>query len=295
MGFQLWISPNTGIRRKGTTFKELQAIFIDNITTKLIYEPIYCCRTNDYAPEVGETLDNRDFDVIGVIDENDHIFGFAVREELGENRVEEYTRKIELENITSDSTPILELLNILSNSAYTFVVQKNKVVGIVTRADINKPIVRIYIFGIISLFEMHLNFWINTFYKDDSWKTQIQENRFQEAEKIYKTRKGNNDDLTLLECAQLCDKRDVLNNTNEFREQFEFSKIQFDRLLKDSEKIRNELAHSQNSIIANLKWEQFVSTISNIESFLHKYEGIVDAKVRTQNKGKNNSINGSKY
>lgn len=284
MGFQLWISPNTGIRRKGTTFKELQAIFIDNITTKLIYEPIYCCRTNDYAPDVREALDNRDFDVIGVIDENESIFGFALRKELGENRVEEHTRKIELENITSDSTPILELLNILSNNPYAFVVQKNKVVGIVTRADINKPIVRIYIFGIISLFEMHLNFWINQFYKDDSWKTQIQENRFQETEKIYESRKGNNDDLTLLECAQLCDKRDVLNNTDEFRKQFEFSKNQFERLLKDSEKIRNELAHSQNSIIANLKWEKFVSTISSIESFLHKSEGIVEAKARTYNK-----------
>jgi hypothetical protein len=74
----------------------------------------------------------------------------------------------------------------------------------------------------------------------------------------------------------------VLNNTNEFREKFEFSKNQFERLLEDSEKIRNELAHSQNSIIANLKWEKFVSTISSIESFLHKSEGFVDA--RTHNK-----------
>ena len=32
MGYQLWISPQTGIRRKGTTFKELQTLFIDQIT-----------------------------------------------------------------------------------------------------------------------------------------------------------------------------------------------------------------------------------------------------------------------
>jgi predicted transcriptional regulator len=284
MGFQLWISPNTGIRRKGTTFRELQAIFIDSITTKLIYEPIYCCRIEDSGREVKKTLENRDFDIIGVINENENIFGFAVRDELGNKKVEHYTKRIELENITADSTPILELLNILSINPYAFVIQKNEIVGIVTRADINKPIVRIYIFGIISLFEMHLNFWINEFHKDDSWKDKIQETRFKEAEKIFNIRKGQNDDLTLLECAQLCDKRDVLNNTDEFRSLFKLSKKQFERLLKDSEKIRNELAHSQNSIIANLNWENFVNTISNVESFLNKSEEIVDSKARTKNK-----------
>ena len=281
MGYQLWISPMTGIRRKGTTFKELQTIFIDNITTKLIYEPIYCCRADDYANEVKEDLERRDFDVIGVIDENENIFGFAFKKDLIDNTVNEYTRKIELENITADSTPIIELLSILSNNPYSFVIQKNKIVGIVTRADINKPIVRIYIFGIISLLEMHLNFWIIEYYKNDLWNTQIQKKRFEEAKKIFITRKGNNDDLTLLECVQFCDKRDILKKTDEFLGQFKFSKNQFERILKDSEKIRNELAHSHNSIIANLNWKKFVSTISSIELFLHKSEDIGETRVQT--------------
>ncbi len=284
MGFQLWISPNTGIRRKGTTFKELQNIFIDNITTKFIYEPIYSCRLEDYAIEVKETLEYRDFDVIGVIDKNENLIGYAIREEMGECIINDFVRKIELGNIASDSTPILELLNILSIKPYSFVVESNKVVGIVTRADINKPIVRIYIFGIISLFELHLNFWITENYKDNSWQDIIKEDRLKATIGIYDNRKGNNEELTLLECAQFCDKRDILRNTDEFINMFEFSKKNFERLLKDAEKIRNELAHSQNSIIANLDWERFVKTISNIESFLHKSEKIVEEKARTPNK-----------
>lgn len=285
MGFQLWISPNTGIRRKGTTFKELQGLFIDNITTKFIYEPINCCRLSDNSFEVKRTLERLDFDVMGVIDDTENVIGYVLKEELKHGRIQEVTHRIELENIISDSAPILELLNILSKKPYSFVIESNKVVGIVTRADINKPIVRIYIFGIISLFELHLNFWINQFHEEDSWSHLISEKRLNEAEKIFENRKGKNEELTLLECIQLCDKRDILQNTDDFTEQFEFSKKKFNRLLKDVETIRNELAHSQDSIISNLDWDRFVDTISNIEVFLNKSENIVEeiAKASSNN------------
>lgn len=278
MGFQLWMSKKTGIRRKGTTFKELQSIFIDSITTKLIYEPIYCCRLNDSAVEVQQTLSERDFDIIGVIDANENVIGFAKKEELRHGNILESFHEIKLKHIIADSTSISELLNILSKNSYSFILQENQIVGIVTRADINKPIVRIYLFGIISLFELHLTFWINEYYQEMTWKNQINEARLSLAEDTLKKRKGNNDELTLLECLQLCDKRDILNKTSIFMTQFKFSKTQFDKLLKDTERIRNELAHSQNSIIANLEWSRFVSTISNIESFLKISEEMVEGQ-----------------
>ncbi len=284
MGFQLWISPNTGIRRKGTTFKELQNIFIDNITTKFIYEPVYCCRLNDPGLEVRETLVLRDFDVIGVIDENDNVIGYALRKELTNGSISKFIRKIELGKMTADSTPILELMNILHINDYSFVLESNKVVGIVTRADINKPIVRIYIFGIISLFELHLNFWINEYYNNDSWKKLITEQRLEETIEIYKLRKGNNEELTLLECAQFSDKKEILSQTENFRNQFDFSKGGFEKLLRSAESIRNELAHSQNSIIANLEWNRFVYTISRVETFLTQSEKFVEENTRTHNK-----------
>ena len=171
----------------------------------------------------------------------------------------------------------------MSINSYSFIVESNKVVGIVTRADINKPIVRIYIFGIISLFELHLNFWINEYYIGDSWTEKIQEKRLKTTIETFEKRRGKNEELTLLECAQLCDKRDVLRNTDEFINMFDFTKNGFVRLLKDAEKIRNELAHSQHSIIANLDWVIFVNTISEIESFLHQSEKNVEAKARTPN------------
>jgi predicted transcriptional regulator len=285
MGYELWISPNTGIRRKGTTFKELQSLFIDKISTKYIYEPILSCKMTDESTHVKETLDQREFDIVGVINENAQIIGFAKREELTEGPIENFTKKIEIQNVISDSTPISRLLNILLKEPFAFVLVEENINGIITRADINKPIVRIYLFGIISLFEMHINFWIKDFYDNESWKEILKKERLTEAKDIYELRKGKNEDLSLLECIQLCDKKVILKSTIDFQKKFDFSKNQIERLLKNVEKIRNELVHSQNSIISNLEWTDFVKTISNTENFLSISEKIVEQKARTPNTG----------
>jgi len=280
MGYELWISPNSGIRRKGTTFKELQSIFFDSITTRFIYEPVYSCKLTDESENVKGILSQKEFDIVGVIDEANQIIGYAERFELTNGHIKKFTKEIRISQVISDSTPISHLLNILYDVSFVFVIVKDKIGGIVTRADINKPIIRIYLFGIISLFEMHLNFWINEFYENESWTGKLKENRLQEASKTYELRKGNNDDLSLLECLQLCDKKTILKSTNIFQEQFTFSKTQIVILLENIEKIRNELAHSQNSIISNLEWSEFVNTISKAQDFLSKSEKIVEEKAR---------------
>ncbi|GET23279.1 CBS domain-containing protein [Prolixibacter denitrificans] len=275
MGYELWISSKTGIRRKGTTFKELQSLFIENITTKFIFEPIYCCKLEDSAYHVRYALEDRDFDIVGVMDDDKNIIGYAQREELEDDIIRSHTHEISVEHLISDSTPISALLNILSENSFVFVLYRNSIAGIVTRADINKPIVRIYLFGIISQVELHLNFWINELYKDEGWKGIIKESRIDEALRIYKSRKKRNDELSLLECLQFCDKRTILSSTKEFLEKFTFSVRRFEKLMRHIEDIRNQLAHSQSSITENLEWKDFVSTISDAEKLLIHSERIV--------------------
>src|SRR5690606_33598691 len=123
-----------------------------------------------------------------------------------------------------ESTPLAELIEILKESNYAFVLERDKIESIVTRADINKPIVRIYIFGIISLFELHLNYWINKYNDGENWKGKINDERVETANAIFEKRQGNNIQLTLLECIQICDKRDILKNTADFLKVFSFSK-----------------------------------------------------------------------
>lgn len=162
-------------------------------------------------------------------------------------------------------------MQVLSVSDFAFVINNNEIDGIVTKADINKPLFRLYLFGIISLFEMHINFWINKFITDDL-RTFLKPSRFRTAIEVFELRKKRNDQLTILECIQLSDKRDILLKTSAFLEIFSYSKKKFERFMKHVESVRNDTAHSQHSINSNLDWNCFVKVVEDIEVFLNKAE-----------------------
>ena len=279
MGYQLWTSTLTGYRRTGTRFKSIKQLFTEYVTAKCIYEPLLSCPGSSISSDAKEALHKRDFDVAGVKETKDGpVIGYVKADEIADGEFSKYVRKIEHGLLISDSTPIADILIVLDTNDFAFVISGNQVTGIITKADINKPPVRIYIFGVISLFEMHLNLWITQFFQDNSWKSQIPEERIRIANNIYEQRKGNNQELTLLECLQLCDKRDLLLNSEGFLNAFGFSKNSFKTLSSRAERIRNELAHSQNSIIANMDWNKFIDTISKTESFLIKSDTEVEKK-----------------
>ena len=224
MGFELWVSNLTGYRRKGTKFSSLKNLFIDNVTAKSIYDPLLCCPAASDAEHAKSALKLREFDVAGVKENKDgDVTGYVVAEELSGGDVYSHVKEIDSNLLISDSTPIADIFTVLNDRDFAFVIYGNKVTGIVTKADINKPPVRIYLFGIISLFEMHMNFWINHFYLDNSWTEKLPEKRLEKAASIYKLRKGNNQDLSLLECLQLCDKRNLLARSNYFQDCFNLS------------------------------------------------------------------------
>ncbi|MGB2908134.1 MAG: hypothetical protein WBB73_13595, partial [Candidatus Aminicenantaceae bacterium] len=229
------------------------------------------------AEHAKDALKTREFDVAGVKEtEGGEVIGYVITDELMEGEVKGYLKAIDLELLISDSTPIADIFSALTNRDFSFVLFGQHIIGIITKADVNKPPVGIYLFGMISLFEMHLNSWINHFYPGDSWEHELADNRIKDARGVYEIRKGNSQDLSLLECLQFCDKRDLLANSEYFRKDFDISRKQFDSFVKRVEIIRNELAHNQSSIISNIEWPVFVKTVSYLEEFLIKSDTKVE-------------------
>lgn len=280
MGYQLWMSPITGYRRNGTRFSALKKIFIDSVTVRDIYEPLLCCRIDDPSGHVKETLMHRQFDTAGVIDQNQKVIGYVNTSDLKDGSIKQYCIDIKLEQVISDSTPLANLLNVLQASDFLYVNHGAKIVGIITKADLNKPPVRIYVFGMLSLFEMHLNSWIRYEYPDNSWQELTSEQRMAKAQETYELRMQSNQDLSLLDCLQLSDKRDLLSKSKKFRERFGFNKKGVERFIRHAERIRNEIAHSQDSIIASLPWDSFVSVLEDIDRFLTKSDQLIETEAK---------------
>lgn len=67
---------------------------------------------------------------------------------------------------------------------------------------------------------------------------------------------------------QFCDKRDLLKKDIDFLKKFNFNKKLWHKFLRTSEKIRNSLAHSQNSIFNIDDLVNIADTIKLIDIFL---------------------------
>lgn len=280
MGYQLWTSPQTGYRRRGTRLGEIRRLFEHAITVTAILEPLKSCRLNASAEEMEEALSSRDFDVAGVQEEEDSPpIGYVERATLGDGIVD--IKSFESEDLVSETTDIGDIISILAHRGFVFAVIGPDVRGIVTRADLNKPPVRIFLFGLVSLLEMHLTYWISEKIPNNGWTDLLNKSRLQKARQLQKFRKKRNQEIDLLWCLQLCDKRDLLLKHEEPIEIFEgTSSKEVTTTLKDAEDLRNSLAHSNEDISTGLGWSRLAELVGEIERILTISDEIVEAKAR---------------
>lgn len=270
MGYQLWYSKNTGVKRNGTGFIDLKKMFTDTLTAKFISEELQCCKDSDDALHAKEKLESLEFDSAGVIDENGRKIGYVITKELAEGNIKKFIHEFNFSLIISDSTPLSEMINVFKDNDFVYVNYIDQVYGIVTKADLNKPPVRVYLFGVISLFEMHLTYWVAELFKENSWESVITNKRTESAKKIFESRKEDNmnQNITVIECLQLCDKRDILSTNTDFLKLIDLNDRDFISFMRDVESIRNNIAHSQSSIIDSIEFSVMNRVVAYCEEFL---------------------------
>ncbi|HEW79183.1 MAG TPA: hypothetical protein ENH34_04360 [Phycisphaerales bacterium] len=249
--------------------QNLRKIFERSVTVKEIAEPFASFDIDHPADKVQRFMNEKDYDIVGVM-ENAVIVGYINRTEIDGKNLKDCCVPFEQENTLPETTPLIDVFKVLGNSPRVFVTFLGRVDGIITRGDLQKIPVRIYLFGLISLIEMQLLRIIKEYRPDDWWKHLISRERLIDAEKIHFDRKQRNADIGLLECLQFADKRDIVLKSDliEFK-----SKNSCKKLLKDLEKLRNEVAHAQY-ITTHGGWSNFVNLIEESQEFLSNCETI---------------------
>jgi hypothetical protein len=144
---------------------------------------------------------------------------------------------------------------------------------------------RNYLFGLISLLEMHLTFWISQFYPHDSWKQELKTDRLDAAAKVLSERRKRNEETSLFDCIQFCDKRDLIVAKDELRTRLGLpSKRGTTKLLESAENIRNALAHSQPDLAGGTSWKDLIKLTNDIESLVHRSDEAVEDVAASVNK-----------
>lgn len=251
---------------KMSHYDSLHNLFSNNINITHISEKLVSCNYQDNAKDIKKKLIKKNFDVIGV-EKNNEVIGFLERETLKGGKCEEYLQYFSSSNLISESTSIKNLLPIFNDKLWVFVLEENKVNKIVTRADLQKTPVRLLLFGMFSLLEMNLLKIIEKFY-EKPWQEDLNDKRLNKAKKLLEKRKKRNEEIDLIDCLQLSDKKELVVKNKKILNLFGLSKTKTRKVMKKIQKLRNKLAHSQD-LVSGSSWSEIINTVKNTEKLIN--------------------------
>lgn len=254
------------------SYRKLRSLFEQNINVISIAETLETCGISDDAATIKQYMQLKDFDVMGVEDEG-IVVGYVTKNDFNKDGVcKDFYRTFSPAEMVSESTPLLQTLEILNESQRIFILEGNRVNKVVTLADLQKQPIRMLLFGLISLFEMQANRMIKEYLPDDAWQHHLQMERVEKAKNLFTERKSRNEAIELCDCLQICDKRDVIINDPKLSKLLGIeSKTKGKTFFKDLEKLRNNLAHSQDLNTTN-SWNDIFKLIKQTEEYLERCE-----------------------
>ena len=249
-----------------SSLHSLRRVFHHSFSAHDITEPLLSCGHAAPATASRELMQQHDFDVLGVRQDG-VVVGFLEQNSLGEGSSGQYMQPFSDGQVIVDTTPLAEVVRRLKESHCLFVSVFGTVAGIVTRSDLQKPPMRMWLFGMITLIEMRLTTMIERAATEENWKAYLSPGRVQKAEQLLAERSRRNQSLGLLDCLQFGDKCQVIAKSENLRSRTRFnSRRQIEQAAKQVEKLRNSLAHAQDIIGSD--WEAIVNLSENLDNLL---------------------------
>ena len=253
-----------------STIESLRRVFTEGFAARDIAEPLVSFDACTAVSEVVEVMDQRNFDVLGIRREG-VVIGYVGRDDLCGVTCGEHIHAIEAP--ISDSTSLADVVLGLAKSPRVFVRVLGAVGGIITMSDLQKPPVRMWLFGMITLLEMRTTRLIELKCKGDSWKQYLSESRLQKAEALLEERRRRNQNLELIDCLQISDKGQIIAKNEGIRGLTRMqSRRQAEQAIKMLESLRNNLAHSQD--IISCDWGTIVELCKDMERVISGTEAV---------------------
>lgn len=259
-----------------SSIEDLREIFEKSIKASCVTEPICSFDESTTALSVKKILDENHYDLVGVRT-NGVINGYACRSDLAEGQISKYFNKFDSKDILPDTISIPKVLEVLKNSDHVFISSFGMVSGIITRGDLRKIPIRMWLFSLISLIEMQMLRIIRARYPENSWEELIDDDKIiKRAKNYFKKLRKNNEEIDLVDCLQFFDKYTIISKTEDLLKKLQCNKNDFCTFLEDLKNLRNKLAHAQDIITAD--WPNIIDMSTAAEEFLKTCETINGVK-----------------
>jgi hypothetical protein len=229
--------------------RRLRRVFLDAFEALDVAEPLRSFDATAPAAEVRAALEARGFDRVGVRVDG-QVRGWAERGDLAGGTLGEHLRPFGPDDLVADTASLQEVIQSLAVNDRCFVTVLGEAAAIVTRQDLEKPPVRMFLFGMITLLELLMTRAIEEAWPDEGWRAEVAPGRLAKAEALRAERERRGRPVGLLDCLQLSDKGQLALRLPQVAEGFALgqSRKASLRALKELEELRNHLAHSQEII-----------------------------------------------
>jgi len=247
----------------------LRRFFYDGFTASDLAEPLISWDAQRPAAEIRALMEEACLRLAGVRHAG-LVDGFLVRERLVEGACGDCSQRFEPHHLVEPRAPLHEVVRALEDHDGIFVAPFGSVAGIVTRTDLEKPQGRMWLFGLVTVVENAFTELLRSNFPGEAWKELLSPGRIQRAVTIQKERRRMGEEAELLDCLQFGDKGYALFKDPDIRQQFNFSSRQQAReVVRDVERLRNALAHTQAVVPGH--WDTIVRFATALDRILALY------------------------
>jgi hypothetical protein len=255
----------------GYTASDLRRLFDDSLKVRHISSPLQACDSESDVAEARKLMEDEFLDRLGVTTDG-IIVGYVELHDLTEGKCGSCCKRFDYTEVVAHSTPLLDILPIMRQKPALFVLEHTAITSIVTKADLQKAPVRMLLFGVITLLEMYLREMMRVCYPGEALRAKLTPERLASAEKLLLQRRQSGEDLSLVDCLQMCDEYGLLLKTEGFLEHFQWaSKGQAVSSFVAAERLRNSLAHAQD-LVSGSTWEKIIDIAEWVNTFLNRYD-----------------------
>lgn len=276
------------MKRIKSSLVDLRRLFDRALTLRDIAEPLVSFDAIQPVEPVLALMDSRGFDVVGVRDQG-VVSGFAARSDLATGVLGDHRRPFVAADVLPESEPLLAAFEALRERRHVFITVFDQVGGIVTRGDLQKAPVRLWLFGLVSLLEMQMLRVVRERFPTENWADHLSVERLDGARRVHAERRRRNEENDLCDCLQLGDKATILMKDEALFALSGFSsRRSLETFFKEVGLLRNALAHA-NDVLQG-RWPGLADLVAQLEGFLARLESTpqtasVDPSIRGPESG----------
>jgi hypothetical protein len=238
------------------------------LTARHIAEPLISFDSECESRELQEAMRVAGVEVAGIYTK-ENLWGFVEASCLREGCCVT-GRPFAPGQVISSRSSLTEVIEVLMRHDRCFVSALGNVVGVISRSDLHKPVVRMWLFGILAVAELEFTERIRKKWPNGAWVELLPHHRVAKAEELQAARERNKEACQLLDCLHLSDKIEILmSDPSELAALGIPSATAARRASEQIESLRNSLAHARDFVEKD--WPQVVRLARRIQQMADEF------------------------